>query len=154
MSEETVTFALSRETVTMSPRLPVLPDTLMRSWRNFSCEAREARRGGGRPEAWASHIICQSVPAPSLCQPGAAAHEGRSIHDAVIHRLRAVHGELQRLLALHNLLRLINRLRAEGTARLMASKAREAVRRGVHTMIYVYGSRRGVTMLEIHGGII
>ena len=44
MSDATVTFALSRDTVTMSPRLPVLPDTLMRSCRNFSCEAMG--RGG------------------------------------------------------------------------------------------------------------
>ena len=65
--------------------------------------------------------VCLSLSVPCAGH-GAAAHEGRSIHDAVIHRLRAVHGELQRLLALHKLLRLLNRLRAEGTARLMASK--------------------------------
>jgi len=130
MSEATVTFALSRETVTMSPRLPVFPETLMRSCRNFSCEARGRDGVGGSPINGLR--LFSASPSESLgAGHGAAAHEGRSIHDAVIHRLRAVHGELQRLLALHNLLRLLNRLRAEGTARLMASKAREVARAAV-----------------------
>ena len=125
MSDATVTFALSRDTVTMSPRLPVLPDTLMRSCRNFSCEAmgRGGVGGGQSNGPDYAQSVCLSLSVPCAGH-GAAAHEGRSIHDAVIHRLRAVHGELQRLLALHKLLRLLNRLRAEGTARLMASKGR------------------------------
>ena len=95
----------------------VLQKLLLRSDRAGSAVAR---RTGCCPSL--AGLSGASVPCAGH---GAAAHEGRSIHDAVIHRLRAVHGELQRLLALHNLLRLLNRLRAEGTARLMASKARE-----------------------------
>ena len=38
-SAVTRSFVLSREMVTASPSMPVLPLTLMRSWRNFSKEA-------------------------------------------------------------------------------------------------------------------
>eukprot|EP00964_Phaeocystis_antarctica_P053841 scaffold31621_cov33-Phaeocystis_antarctica.AAC.1 len=61
MSEATVTFALSRETVTMSPRLPVLPDTLMRSCRNFSCETIGRGEIGGGQAKGLRTIVSRSV---------------------------------------------------------------------------------------------
>jgi hypothetical protein len=113
----------------------VLQKLLLRSDR-----ARRGRRWAGERASAHYWPVCLARSVPCAGH-GAAAHEGRSIHDAVIHRLRAVHGELQRLLALHNLLHLLNRLRAEGTARLKASKVREvAGRSGPPWRRYMYMS--------------
>jgi len=69
MSDATVTFALSRDTVTMSPRLPVLPDTLMRSCRNFSCEAMgRGGVGGGHRTGPRLRSVGLSLALCALCR--------------------------------------------------------------------------------------
>ena len=76
---------------------------------------------------------------------GAGTHEGSRIHDPIIDWLRAVDGELERLLALDELLGLSCGLHAEETARLMASVRAEDSRAtcGKGTSLREAASERG-----------
>jgi len=64
VSDETRTLALSRETDTRLPRLPVLPPTLILSVRNFSCRRWDYGRksdgdGGATRREWAWRVTDQ-----------------------------------------------------------------------------------------------